>query len=163
MRKFVRTTLIWVSLAFLGDTLLAPMITIRSIAPDFSVIALVVLALAQGPSAGCLGGFVLGLIQDLSTPNLLGLRALCKTLIGFLVGRLRGHLVYGLPVVEGLVVVCAVMVHDTLFLLVQSRLSNDAFLVPLFTQALPTALYSGLIGVPLIRLADLLGILRSEE
>ena len=45
MREFVRTTLWWVALAFVGDSLVAPMITIGNVAPDFSIIALVVLAL----------------------------------------------------------------------------------------------------------------------
>ncbi len=163
MSEFVRTTMIWVTIAFLGDAFVAPAITVWEITPNFSLIALVVLALARGSAAGCLGGFVLGLVQDLASPHLLGLRALCKTLIGFLAGRLRGHLVYGLPIVEGLVVASAALVHDLLFLLVQSRLSDDAFLGPLITHALPGAIYSGLVGIPLIRLADLLGILRQEQ
>ncbi len=50
-----------------------------------------------------------------------------------------------------------------MFLLVQSRMESDAFLLPLFTQALPTAVYTALVGVPLIRLADFLGILRRED
>ena len=163
MRLFLRTTLSWMLLAFLGETVVAPLIAIGGIAPDFTVIALVILALAEGSTAGCLGGFVLGLVQDLSTPNLLGLRALCKTLLGYTAGRLRGRLVYGMPVVEGVVVAIAVLSHDTLFLLVQSRLSADAFLQPWFLEALPVALYSGVIGIPLLRLADFLGIMHQED
>ena len=163
MRRFIRTTLLWLIVAFVGDTLVAPLIAIGGIAPDFSVIALVVLALAEGSGAGSLGGFALGLVQDLAHPNLLGLHALCKTLLGFSIGRLRGHLVYGLPLIEGLMVSLAVLAHDGLFLLVQSRLSDDAFLSPLLTEALPVALYSGIVGIPLIRMADMLGILRRED
>ena len=163
MRYFVRTTLAWNVLAFVGDTLIGPLISIAGIAPDFSVIAIVILAMSEGAGAGVLGGFMLGLVQDLSHPNLLGLHALCKTLLGYSVGRMRGHLVYGLPLVEGLVVFTAVLLHDTLFLLVQSRLSDEAFLGPFFRQILPVAFYSSLVGVPMIRLADLLGILRQEE
>lgn len=163
MRTFLRTTLVWVLLAFLGETVIAPVITIAGIAPDFSVIAVVILAMAEGALAGTLGGFALGLVQDLSIPNLLGLHALCKTGLGFAVGRLRGRLVYGLPIVEGTLVFAAALLHDTLFLLVQSRMQSDAFLAPLLTQALPTAVYSALVGVPLIRLADLLGVLRRED
>ncbi len=163
MKTFVRTTLGWIFVALVGENLIAPMITINGIAPDFSVIALVILALAEGPYAGCLGGFMLGLVQDLATPHLLGLRALCKTILGFTAGHLRGHLMYGMPVVEGVVVALAVLTHDTLFVLVQSRMSDEAFLRPFLFQVLPVSIYSGLVGVPLLRLADLMGILQRED
>jgi rod shape-determining protein MreD len=163
MKIFLRTTLTWIFVALVGDNLLAPLISIRGIAPDFSVIALVVLALAEGSYAGCLGGFILGLVQDLATPHLLGLRALCKTVLGFTVGRLRGRLMYGMPVVEGLVVAIAVLAHDTLFMLVQSRLGSEDFLKPFLLQVLPVSLYSGLVGIPILRLVDSLGILRQED
>jgi rod shape-determining protein MreD len=149
--------------AFLGETIIAPVIAIAGIAPDFAVIAVVILALAEGSTAAVLGGFFVGLIQDLAVPNLLGLHALCKTLLGSAVGRLHGRLVYGMPVVEGTLLLLASLAHDTLFLLVQSSMESDAFLVPLISQALPTALYTALVGVPLLRLADFLGILRRED
>ena len=163
MRTFVRTTITWVFLAFVGDTMLGPLIDIRGVAPDFSVMALVVLALATGAGPATVGGFLLGLVQDLSNPSLLGLQALIKSGLGFGVGSLRGRLVYGVPLVEGLVVAIAVFAHDFVFLLVQSTLSDEPFLLPLFTRTIPAAVYSGLVGIPVIRLAELLGILRQED
>lgn len=163
MIGFLRTTVVWVLVAFLGETLVGPWIDIRGISPDFAIIALVLLGLAAGAVPATVGGFALGLVQDLANPTLLGLNALCKTGLGYLVGRARGRLVYGLPVVEFLVLVLAVVAHDIVFLLVQSRLSDDAFLTPLFMRTLPTALYTGLAGVPVIRLADFFGILGRED
>lgn len=163
MRGFVRTTLLWIVVAFVGETLLGPWIAIKGIAPDFALIALVLLGLAAGTVPATVGGFVLGLVQDLANPDLLGLNALCKTFLGFGVGRLRDRLVYGMPVVEVLLLVLAVVVHDIVFLLVQSRLSDDAFLIPLLTRTVPTAVYTGLVGVPVIRLAEFFGILGRED
>ncbi len=163
MRDFLRTTLAWVLLAFLGENVIAPAIDIGGIAPDFTVIAIVLLAMAAGARAGSLGGLALGLVQDLSVPTMLGLHALCKTLLGAVVGRTRGRLVYGLVLVEALLLLAATLAHDTLFLLVQSRQQNEAFLAPWFADALPTALYTAVVGVPLLRLADALGILRRED
>jgi rod shape-determining protein MreD len=163
VKIFIRTTLTWILLAFVGETVIAPLMSVRGIAPDFAVIALVILALAEGSFAGCVGGFLIGLVQDLATPPLLGLHALCKTGLGYVIGRLRGQLVYGMPIVEFLVIVLATFLHDTVFLLVQSRMSSEGFLEPLLGWALPRAFYSGLIGVPLLRLADLLGILRRSD
>ncbi|MCB1183383.1 rod shape-determining protein MreD [bacterium] len=163
MRAFIRTTLTWILVAFVGDTMIAPVIDIKGVAPDFSVIALVLLALAAGATPATAGGFMLGLVQDLSNPSLLGLQALCKSGLGFALGRLRGHLVYGVPLVEGAVVALSVFAHDFVFLLVQSNLSDERFLVPLLARTIPVALYSGLAAIPLIRLAEYLGILRQED
>ncbi len=163
MRAFARTTITWVVLAFVGDTMLGPLIDIRGVAPDFSVIALVVLALATGAGPATVGGFLLGLVQDLSNPSLLGLQALIKSGLGFSVGSLCGRMVYWVPLVEGLVLAIAVFGHDFFFLLVQSTLSDEQFLLPLFTRTIPAAVYSGLVGIPVIRMAELLGILRQED
>ena len=163
MRTFVRTTITWLVVAFVGDTILGPLIDIKGVAPDFSVIALVILALATGAGPATVGGFMLGLVQDLSNPSLLGLQALCKSGLGFGVGSLRGRLVYGVPLVEGLIVAIAVFAHDFLFLLVQSNLADEQFLLPLFTRTISVAIYSGLVGIPLIRLAEYLGILQQED
>lgn len=163
MRTFLRTTLAWVLVAFVGENVLSPVMAIGGVAPDFAVIAVVVLAMAQGSRAGVLCGFALGLVQDLAVPTILGLNALCKTLLGYLVGRSRGRLVYGILLVEGALLFAASLGHDTLFLLVQSRQQNEAFLGPWIAGAVPTAVYTAVVGVPVIRLADLLGILRQED
>jgi rod shape-determining protein MreD len=163
MRNFARTTALWVLVAFVGETMIGPAIAIYGVRPDFAVIALVILALSAGTAPATAGGFILGLVQDLSNPTLLGLQALSKTGLGFGLGRLRSRLVYGVPVVEAGVVFFSVLAHDVFFLLVQSNLTDESFFWPLLTQTLPGALYSGLAGVPLLRLAELLGILRQED
>jgi len=57
----------------------------------------------------------------------------------------------------------AVLGHDLVFLLFQSRLIDEAFLIPLVTRTLPEAIYSGLVGVLALRMAELLGLLRQED
>jgi rod shape-determining protein MreD len=152
-----------VLLAFGGEVVLAPLLSIGGVAPDFSVIALVILALAEGSFAGCVGGFALGLVQDLAMPPLLGLHAFCKSTLGYMVGRLRGSLAFGMPFVEGLMVAVVALAHDTVYLLIRSWLSPDAFLLPLFLWAVPRSLYTGLVGMALLRLADILGLMRRGD
>lgn len=163
MRYFLRTTTVFFVVAFLGEVLVAPLIDIKGIAPDFSIIALIILALSAGAGPATAGGFVLGLIQDLTQPTLLGLHALCKCGVGYGVGSLRGRLVHGVPVVEATMVALAVLLHDFIYLLFQSRLIDEAFLVPLLTRSIPVAIYSGLVGVPILRLAELIGLLGQED
>ncbi len=163
MRHFLRTTVAWVLLAFLGENLIAPVVAIKGIAPDFTVIAVVILAMAEGARAGAVGGFALGLVQDLAVPTLLGLHAFCKSAMGWVLGVTRGRLIYGMPLVELSLLMVASLSHDTIFLMVQSRQQSEAFLGPWLREAVPTAVYTALAGWPLIRLSDLLGILRRED
>ncbi len=163
MNRFVRTTLILAIMALTGEVMLTPLLTFAGIAPDFALIALAILALGEGAFAGTVGGFALGLVIDTAAPRLLGLGALCKALAGYLVGRARSRLVVGLPLVEGSVVALMALGHDTLHLIGSSWLAGDAFFRPLITEVLPSALYTGLIALPMIRLADWLGLMRREE
>jgi len=143
--------------------MVGPLIDIKGVAPDFSIIALVMLSLAAGAGPATVGGFLVGLVQDLSNPMLLGLQALIKSTLGYSLGSIRGRLVFGMPLVEGLVVAIAVFAHDFFFLLVQSSLSEEQFLLPLLTRSIPVAVYSALVGIPVMRMAEFLGILRQED
>jgi rod shape-determining protein MreD len=163
MNGLLRLSFIGILVAFLGETLLGPLISIRGIAPDFSIIAVVLLGLSLGAGPATGGGFLIGLIQDLSNPPLLGLHALCKCLLGFSIGTIRPRLVFGVPVMEVMLIGLSVIAHDFLFLLVQSQFSDDGFIIPLLTQTLPVALYSGLIGVLLQRFMEMVGILKWED
>lgn len=59
---------------------------------------------------------------------------------------MRGRLVHGVVLVDAVMILLAVLLHDLVFLLVQSNLTQERFLVPLLTQSLPTAAYSALVG-----------------
>ncbi len=163
MSRFIRTTFILAALVFCGQVLVAPAITIAGIAPDFTILAVVILALAEGSLAACLGGFVLGVVQGLSTPSLFGLHALVKSLLGFGCGRIRSRLVYGMPVVEGGLVVVAVLAHELLVLIGRGFMAGEDPVGAFFLRAIPGAVYTALVGMPLIRLADRLGVLGDED
>ena len=163
MRQYFNLVLLCSAVAFVGGTMVGPLITVGGVTPDFPIIALVILALAAGPVPATVGGFLLGLVQDLSNPALLGVQALCKTVLGFGLGRLRGRLVHGMPLVEATVVALSVVAHDMVFLVIQSSFTTEGSFLSLFTRTLPSAVYSGLLGIPLLRLAEYLGILRQED
>ncbi len=163
MRNFVRINLFWMAVAFLGGVVVGPLLAIHGISPDFSVISLVVLALAAGSVPATVGGFFLGLVLDLSNPMLLGTQSLINSLLGFGLGRLRRRLVYGMPLVEATVVALTVLVHDFVFLMVQSIVTGESFVVPFLAGTLPVALYSGLVAIPVLRWAAWLGLLYRED
>ena len=163
MIRFIRTTLILGLFALFGEVFLRPMMSIGGVGPDFTLIALAVLALGEGAFAATIGGFVMGLLLDTSVPSLLGLHALCKSLTGFGIGSFRSRLVYGLPLVEGSVIAGMVLFHDTLYTALQGWLSTGPFFQPFFLEILPTAVYTGLVGVPVLRVAGFLDLLGSKE
>jgi len=161
--RFIRTTIIMTLIALIGELFFAPVLSLGPIAPDFTIIALVILALAEGSFAACLAGFCIGIIQDIPTPELLGLQALVKCLLGFQLGRVRDRLVYGMPLVEGSLVALAALAHDGIVLLARGAVVGGDVVGPFFLSALPSAVYSGLLGVLLIRLADRLGVISVED
>jgi rod shape-determining protein MreD len=163
MRQNLRLVLLCLVIAFVGGTMVGPLISIAGVGPDFPIIALVILALAAGSGPASAGGFLLGLVQDLSNPTLLGAQALCKTALGFGLGRLRGRLVRGMPLVEATVIALSVVAHDLVFLMIRINLSDQSSLLSLLTVTLPSALYSGLVGIPLLRIAEYLGVLGQED
>ena len=78
--------------------------------PDVPIVLTVLLALRYGPEAGCLTGFALGLAQDAVAGGPLGLHALSKALMGFVVGDLPRWILVGRPVVPvALAVVATVL------------------------------------------------------
>jgi rod shape-determining protein MreD len=159
----LRLLVVLLLLSVLGGTLLEPLIALGPAAPDFTLIALVILALSRGALSGTVGGFLAGLVLDTATPGLLGVNALCKSLAGYAVGRFKDRLVLGLPLVEGGLVFIVALGHDALRLTIASLYGLGFPVRPLFIEALPSALYTAVLAVPLIRLADLLGALRTED
>ncbi len=64
------------------------LLTIHGIKPDFVVLFVIVQSLRDGPVAGVLWGFSLGLILDTITGGLTGLGALAYSLTGFICGKI---------------------------------------------------------------------------
>lgn len=163
MSRFLRTTIFLALVVLIGELLVGPAVSFGGIGPDFALAALLILALAEGSFAACLAGFCIGLVQDIPLPELLGLTALVKSLVGFLLGRVRERLVRGMPLVEGGLLAVAALVHDGIILVVRGAAIGDGIIGPFFLAAVPSALYTALAGVLLIRLAERAGILSTED
>ena len=85
MRTFylVLTVLVFLLL----QAVLADRIAIGSVAPDFVLLVVLFFALYRGSVRGAVFGFVVGFLEDLGNPEYLGLNALVKSVMGFLVGE----------------------------------------------------------------------------
>lgn len=77
--------------ALLVEAVVAPALSVFGVPPDLTVLAVVGLALDDGPSSGSRFGFAAGFARDLlaSTSALMGPWTLALLLVGYLTGALR--------------------------------------------------------------------------
>lgn len=125
----------------------------RTVAVDVVLVAVVYLALASGPTAGVVAGSVAGLVQDALSSGILGIGALAKTVVGFLVGRFGSQFIVAATMPRLLTFAMATVVHAVLFMGVYSMLGVRQFPNALKAVALQ-AVVNGVVGVAGIQLAD---------
>jgi rod shape-determining protein MreD len=125
-----------------------PVVGVGGIVPDVPIVLTVLLALRYGAEAGCLTGFALGLAQDAVAGGPLGLHALSKGLLGFVVGDLPRWMLVTRPLVPvGLAVLATVADGLGRFALLQ-LFHYPAPLGEIFTRVIvPQAGYNGLVAV----------------
>jgi len=148
MRTFVAIAIFGGGLA---HATLGPALRIADVAPDIPLIVVVLLALRRGPEFGCGAGFVAGLLQDAAAGGLLGVQALTKAVIGFLIGMLGTRLRVSQPLVQ---------VPGLVLLTVAEGLARFALLKLFHFPApfgelmtyvvLPQALYNGFLAAALV-------------
>ncbi len=120
-------------------------IRIFGVGPDLSILLLVYLALWRGAAAGTAGGFLIGVLQGVSSPFHFGAHALAKSIVGFATGKLGPHVVRESIATQAAVIVGAQVLHDLILLPVVLN-GAGSFFVVLATRTLPGALYSALLG-----------------
>jgi rod shape-determining protein MreD len=127
---------------------------ILGVRPDLLVAFVVYFAWMRGPVPGTLGGFGVGLIQDLDAAGPLGLNALAKTVVGFLVAKAGFRVHRSNLGVRSAFFFVATLVHDILYYAIATGGDTGGFVRLFFTRALPTALYTTLATVLLLGVAE---------
>jgi rod shape-determining protein MreD len=127
---------------------------IAGIRPDLLVAFVVYLGWMRGPIAGTAGGFIVGLIQDLDAPGPLGLNALAKSLVGFLVAK-AGFRVHRSNIgVRFAFFFVAMLVHDVVYFAVATSGDVGKFFIQMLFVALPSALYTAAIVLLILTLVE---------
>jgi len=80
---------ICVVLAFVLQLSVMPQFKILGVSPDLILVVAVVVAVQEGPVAGAIVGFAGGMLQDIASPQVMGVSALTKTLAAFLAGVMK--------------------------------------------------------------------------
>jgi rod shape-determining protein MreD len=108
----------------------------------------------RGPVPGTLAGFGIGLFQDLDASGPLGLNALAKTVVGFLVAK-AGFRVHRSNVgVRFAFFFVALLVHDLIYYGVATGGDGGEFMKQFFLKAIPTALYTAVATLVLLGVAE---------
>jgi len=78
-----------VALAFVLQLSVLPQFKLLGVQPDLILVVAIVVAVQDGPVAGAVVGFAGGMLQDIASPQVMGVSALTKTLAAFLAGVLK--------------------------------------------------------------------------
>lgn len=87
MKFWLKTGVILLALAL--ELVLANIVGLRSAKPDIILIVVICMSFISGAEDGILAGFTGGLLKDIFSVHFLGINALVKTSIGYIVGLLR--------------------------------------------------------------------------
>jgi rod shape-determining protein MreD len=123
-------------------------LTILGVAPNFLMVAVIIIAFIRGSKEGTIVGFIAGLLFDLIGTTVVGPMALTLTLTGFVAGSMREQMVAGSWVLPVTVLGLTSLISETIYLLLLTTLGLPvSFFAALGTRALPAALYAMLIAV----------------
>jgi rod shape-determining protein MreD len=149
----VRDAMVLLVVLILQSTV-AHRIAIAGVRPDLLVAFVVYFAWMRGPVSGVVGGFSVGLLQDLDAPGPLGLNAFAKTIVGFLVAK-AGFRVHRSNVgVRFFFFLFAMLVHDVIYFGVYTAGDLGAFMRQFVFVGIPSALYTTVIVLVLLSIAE---------
>lgn len=78
-----------ISFAFLLQIAVLPQFKLFGVQPDLILVVAIIVAVQDGPVSGALVGFLGGLLQDVTSPQVMGVSALSKAMTAFLAGALK--------------------------------------------------------------------------
>ena len=132
--------------AFVAQTVLAPMIQVFGVSPDFVLFFIVFLSLRHGAMVGVFWGFIAGFTEDIySDVHWLGAAALTMTVVGFAVGQLEEKFVNLGLVTKVAVLGVAFFLNDALYGMA-TGMSRELVTQMFITKSLPEGIYTLVLG-----------------
>lgn len=138
--------LVFFVVAFVAQTVLAPLIQIYGVTPDFVLFFVVFLALRHGALVGVFWGFIAGFTEDIySDVHWLGAAALTKTIVGFGVGQLEEKFINLGLVTKVAVLGVAFFLNDAIYGMA-TGMSRELVTQLFLTKSLPEGVYTIVLG-----------------
>ena len=131
--------------AFLGIVLRDTVFNGLSVAggkPDFVLILVVFFAIFRGSVQGGLMGVALGLLEDLMTGRFIGINAICKGLLGYLVGVSDRNLYKNNFFVPIAAILVATFLNTVFYYLFSVLIGGHVGLEKLILSTIPDAVYN---------------------
>ena len=143
---------VWVGLglgvALALQTTLAPMVAGAEVPVDLVLVVVIAVAVARGPLAGLWAGTVGGLVQDTLSGGVVGVGALAKTLVGYLVGQFGLQFLVTRSWHQVLTYFLASLVHSGVFVGIYRLLPSDAVTIS-YLDILNQAAVNAAVGLAL--------------
>ena len=89
VRVILATTVLAVGASLLSSTLLS-WVTVAGVKPDLALVIVALMAMRRGSMPGQIAGFASGLLADTISVAPLGLTAMTRTVVGYVIGRMEG-------------------------------------------------------------------------
>ncbi|MDR2035593.1 MAG: rod shape-determining protein MreD [Coriobacteriales bacterium] len=125
----------------------APVITIFGVVPNFVLVAAIIIAMRNGSIHSTIAGFLLGLVFDLCSSGPMGAMTLVLTVLCFAVGSFSKEVFSGGIIVDLIVLVASIALGELLVSVIYAVVGvNPAFLLSLVQRVLPGILYDAIIG-----------------
>jgi rod shape-determining protein MreD len=137
---------------FVLETSIAFRLSAFGVEPDFLLAIVYYFARYEGAVPGAVLGFFVGLLEDVSTPQDLGLNALAKCLVGFFTGKLWAgqRLFQDTLRAQAVTLFIAVLLHDFVVLMVVAGGDLGRMAALYLRLGLPTALYTAALSPLLV-------------
>jgi len=126
-----------------------------SFAVDLVLVAVVYVALTEGPVTGLLAGTFAGLAQDAMSSGIIGIGGLAKTVVGFLAGFIGTQFIVTNSLPRFVVFLAATVLHAIVFMGLYTLLGIRTFGFPAASVA-GQALGNAFVGVIAFNVAELL-------
>ncbi len=134
-------------IAVILQLVVAPVITIFGVVPNFILVTVIITAMHNGPVRSTILGFVLGLVFDFCSLGPIGAMALVLTILSYAVSSLNKGVFTGSIVVDMIILVIAIAAGEFLVSIIYAVVgANPEFLLSLVQRVLPAIAYDALIG-----------------
>lgn len=147
MKGFLPSAVL-VLIATLLQAIFAPYLSVGGATPNFLMLAVITLALSEGPIPGATTGFAAGLLFDLLGTGVVGPMALVLTIVGYLAGLMHEQMFAEGWLLPLSVLAIASLVGEIAYGVLLGILGEGgSFFSAFVTKMLPRALYNTVLAL----------------
>ena len=148
--KYIRNILI-IALALLAQSTVFGRFTVLGVRPDLPILVLIFLVNGSGHAESIIYGFLIGFLQDVYSPEFLGINSFIMSLMAYILDNVRERLTIENFSVKTGEAFLACIVHDILLLSFYTGMEVSIMQNLFFRESLPGAVYtSGLLFIAIV-------------